>query len=248
MSPENHALGAHSRRPKADWEAIERDYRTGVFSDAELADKHGNVVTRQAISKRAKEKGWTKDLSTAVRQATRAKVIAAAVAERVAGQVAEKVAGNVAESRQATENAVLAAAEIASEVILRHQRDVRSMRDLAFDMIGELRLATHSPNDLAELFRQAQEGMDADAAESMQQSVKDMLKLHSRVGSLHKLAETLNKLQPLERKAFALDDEVSDDPSGVRSLSDADRANRLAALLRNAAQRRDDAAGGADGG
>lgn len=226
-----------ARRPKADWEAIERDYRTGTFSAPELADKHGNVVTPQAINKRAREKGWTRDLTDAVRQATRAKVVAATIKERVSAEVSAAVSGNVAESFRSTETAVLAMAEAASEVILRHQRDIGSLRDLAFDMLGELKLATHSPDELEGLFRLATDGLDADSLTAVQQSFRDMLKLHSRVGSLHKLAETMNKLQPLERKAFALDEEGDKDPSGGRTLGDVERATRLAALLSKARER-----------
>jgi hypothetical protein len=36
-------------KAKADWEAIEREYRTGRFTDQELAAHFNDVVTRQAI-------------------------------------------------------------------------------------------------------------------------------------------------------------------------------------------------------
>lgn len=217
-----------------DWEGIERDYRTGMFSAQELATKYGNV-SKAGITKRAREKGWTKDLGAAVRLATRAKVVAAQITEKVAKEVAEKVAGNVAESSRETQIAVLAAAEVSSGVILRHQGDLKATRDLAMDMLNELKLATHSPDELESLFRQACEGLDEDALDAAKQSMRDLLKLHSRVGSLHKLADTMNKLQPLERKAFALDEE--DDGRGSsngRALSDAERAVRIAAIINRA--------------
>lgn len=199
---------AKPTRPKADWEAIERDYRTGKWTDQELADKHGNVVTRQAISKRAKEGEWTKDLSTAVRQATRAKVIAAEVKQRVDAEVAQSVATGVAESCQAATNAVLVAADIGAAVILRHRTDALQARDLVLDMLRELRAATTSPQQLAELVALA--GQAAESPEqlaSLQRRLDDLLGLKGRVNNLHRLADAMAKLQAMERKAFALDDD-----------------------------------------
>lgn len=197
-------------KKKADWEAIERDYRTGKFSDQELADKHGNVVTRQAISKKAKEKGWQKDLTTAVRQATRAKVIAAEVAKRVDKEVAETVAGNVAKSCEATTDAVLAAAEVNKQVILRHRDDIAEAREVSLAMLNELKVATLDPEKLHALFDKLTEDMDPVGRTLLAQRFNDVMKIHARVGSMHKLADTLSKLQGLERKAFSLDDEEPD--------------------------------------
>lgn len=206
------------KRQKADWEAIERDYRTGKWSGQELADKHGNVVTRQAISKRAKEKGWTQDLSAAVRHATRASVIQAEVAKRVAGKVAGDVAGNVAESFQATTDTVLAAAEVNKQVILGHRSDIREARDVTFALLNELRTATLDPDKLQALFAKVSEDLDEVSKRILADSFRDMMRLSSRVGSVHKLADTLSKLQAMERKAFGLDDEAGGGSTGFEDL------------------------------
>ncbi|WP_404466254.1 hypothetical protein LG331_08190 [Vreelandella aquamarina] len=55
-----------------DWELIEREYRTGRFSLAQLEARHG--VNRSNISRRAKKYGWTKDLSGRVRERTQEKI------------------------------------------------------------------------------------------------------------------------------------------------------------------------------
>lgn len=52
-----------------DWELIEREYRTGRFSLAQLEARHG--VNRSNISRRAKKYGWQKDLTERVRERTR---------------------------------------------------------------------------------------------------------------------------------------------------------------------------------
>lgn len=215
--PESTTAGAGGAaapgRRRADWEAIERDYRTGQFSDQELADKHGNVVTRQAISKRAKKKQWQKDLSREVRQATKAKLIAEQVAQEVAGEVANRVAKN----SNATVQAVLAAAETNKQVILGHRRDIAKVHSLTMTLVGSLEVAVN----------------EKDAAKRL--PVGDLVLSAQRVG------QALARLQQMERVAFGLDE--PDDPAGaagVSSLTDAQRAARLAALTALARQRKEE--------
>ena len=216
--PENTPAGAGGAaapvRRRADWEAIERDYRTGQFSDQELADKHGNVVTRQAISKRAKEKGWQKDLSREVRQATKAKLIAEQVAEKVAGEVADRVAKN----SNATVQAVLAAAETNKQVILGHRRDIAKVHGLTMALVDKLETAVSEKDEAKRL------------------PVGDLVLSAQRAG------QALARLQQMERVAFGLDE--PDDPAsaaaGVSSLTDAQRAARLASLVSQARQRKEE--------
>lgn len=216
-TPAPHTAGAGGAaapgRRRADWEAIERDYRTGQFSDQELADKHGNVVSRQAISKRAKVQGWQKDLSREVRQATKAKLIAEQVAEQVAGEVADRVA----KSGNATVQAVLAAAETNKQVILGHRRDIAKVRDITMTLVAALETAA----------------AETDGAKR--------LPLGELVLTAQRAGQSVARLQQLERVAFGLDEEDdSVGAAGVSKLTDAQRAARLAALTAIAAKRREE--------
>jgi stage V sporulation protein SpoVS len=204
---------AHPARRRADWEAIERDYRTGQFSDQELADKHGNIVSRQAISKRAKVQGWQKDLSREVRQATKAKLIADQVREKVAGEVAERVA----KSGNATVQAVLAAAETNKQVILGHRRDIAKVRDITMTLVDALETAASEKD------------------ESKRLPLGDLVLTAQRAG------QSLSRLQQMERVAFGLDEEDdSAGAAGVSKLTDAQRAARLAALTALAQKRKEE--------
>lgn len=60
-------------KPATDWEAIEREYRAGQLSIAELARQHN--LSRQAIIKRAKRDGWVRDLAAEVRKVVSAKLV-----------------------------------------------------------------------------------------------------------------------------------------------------------------------------
>jgi hypothetical protein len=203
-------------RRRADWEAIERDYRTGQFSDQELADKHGNVVSRQAISKRAKLQGWQKDLSVEVRRATKAKLIAEQVAERVA----EEVAGKVARNGNATIEAVLAAAETNKQVVLGHRRDIAKLSAITMNLVAQLEMAAGETDE------------------------KKRAPLSELVLSAQRAGQAMVRLQHAERVAFGLDEEedAAAGAGGVSSLTDAQRASRLATLIEKARRAQSDAA------
>lgn len=178
-------------RKRVDWEAIERDYRTGQFSLRELEKKHGAGYAK--ISKRAKEAGWTKDLGDAVRQATSAALIAQVATDRAT------------KGQQATGDVVLAVAEINKQVILGHRTDIREVRNVAADLLNEIRAATQQPEQVQALFAAVTEELDPVSRRLISDQFNDFMRVHSRVGSIHKLADTLTKLQTLERKAFDID-------------------------------------------
>lgn len=203
----------------ADRDAVERDYRTGRWTNRELGTMHS--VAHTTVARWAKQLGWQRDLTEAVRQATNAAVIAETVKAKAGDAAAQQV------------DTVLAAAEIGKQVILRHRQDILDVRGVAMEMLHEIRLGTHSPEELAKLLAMATAEMDSEDAQALQQSMRDLLKLHNRVGSLHKLADVLNKLQPLERKAFNMDEagEGGGGDGGGKSLTDAERAVRLAKIL-----------------
>jgi hypothetical protein len=174
-----------------------------VAAHMELAAKHGSDAS--LIARRAKRLGWTRDLTSAVRQATRASVLAETVKQRVAEQAGAAAAQQV--------DAVLAGAELNKQVILRHRADIARTRDLVMSMLDELEHATRRPEALHALAQQAAEGMDPQGALRLQEAVRDAVKLSTRMGSLHKLSDTLAKLQTLERKAFSLDDDGEKSPN-----------------------------------
>lgn len=184
---------------KPDWQAIERDYRTAKFTLRELATKHG--PSHQAIAKRAKKHQWTQDLAVAIKQATNAKLVAALVDKEVA-------AGG-----QEVANTVLAAAELNKQVILQHRGDIRAARNVAFDLLAELKqsamLVEHQDLLVAIVAGEGAKPKDEFEARKV---VMRALDLGSRVASVKALTEAFAKLQGAERKAFSLDDEEPEDP------------------------------------
>ena len=210
---------APTKRKRADWEAVERDYRTGKFTLRELEARHG--PSNSTIARRVEREGWTKDLTEAIRQATAAKL----VAEIATQQECSKAQQNAATT-------VLAAAELNKQVILGHRKELLNARALANNMLAELTRAATLDGD-AELIAEVLAG-DADEAalSRARMAVQRAVGLSSRVTSLKALAETYTKLHTGERVAFSLDD----DPDGQKDvpMSDAERASRLATLLARA--------------
>ena len=187
------------KRPKIDWEAVERDYRTAKFTLRELADLHGIVHT--TISRRADKNGWTQDLAHAIRQATNTKLI----------QEATQQACTTA--HQNATNTVLAAAEIGKNVILGHRKDIARTREVAASLLEELAntaLLAKEQDLLVEIL--AEGGTPKDAAD-VRNVVRKALDITNRVGCVKALSEALTKLQTAERRAFDLDDLPPEDPN-----------------------------------
>lgn len=183
-----------------DWEAIERDYRTGKFTVRELEAKHGPSYSQ--ISRRANKEGWTKDLRDVVREATAAAVIR------------ETVAAAATTAQQDATTAVQAAAEVGKQVILGHRNELRNARNIAQTLLQELADATLADRERAMLatLLAGENGDPVDIAVA-QSAIEKLLGLRSRVNSLKALAESLSKLQAAERIAFDLNEEGDKTPT-----------------------------------
>ena len=102
-------------RARTDWDAVERDYRTGQFTLRELEAKHG--AFNSSIARKAKSSGWTQDLSGAIRQATNAKL---------AGQLVSDIASKCA---QDVSSVVAAAANQNTRIVLGHRTRLTDLAD-----------------------------------------------------------------------------------------------------------------------
>jgi hypothetical protein len=214
---------------KPDWAAIQRDYRTGKFTFRELEAKHG--VGYASINRKAKSEKWEKDLTGVVREATKAAVIREAVLQ----QPAATTGATTTEPQQSSDPdivAVKAAVELNKEVLLRHRRDIRETRDLSMQMLGELRAVSGNEDKLEIIFESVTSEMKPEELMQATRAYNNLVKLPSRIGAVNKLADTLGKLQPLERKAFSLDEGVGDnDETDPGAAIGNETARRIAFLL-----------------
>ena len=106
------------KRRDTDWDAVHRDYRTGKFTDRELAVKYG--VTHTAVGKKRREGAWEKDLTEEIRQATNAALAKALVSKEVS------------KGCQEVSNVVQSAVEVNLRVIRGQHSRLDVMQDLFF--------------------------------------------------------------------------------------------------------------------
>ena len=174
---------------RADWEAVERDYRAGKLTLREMAAKHG--CTNGRICQVAKEKGWTRgDLQDQVKKATQALLIE------------QEVSNEVSRLKQGLSETVVAAAEVNRQVILGHRTRVKRVVDVAMQMLEELEATTLGADKLDELFEKVTEEVSGPALAAAQQQFRDMMRLHNRVGSVQKLMVALKDAQALEAQTY----------------------------------------------
>lgn len=220
--------GARINKPGpggVDWARVRADHNTGRFTDEELAALHG--LRRQSIGRRRTRDNatdptlWAHDISHDVQRVTQALLTQTGLAETVA-------MGGSASS-------VVTAALASRDVILRHRGDLSRARDVAMGLLEQLDATTTRGPALDALFALATEDLDPQQKAAMREEFKGFMRLHSRTASMHKLADSLAKLQNGERKAFGLDGDGKGAEQG-KALSDVDRAARLTAILDKARQ------------
>jgi hypothetical protein len=104
-----------------DWDRIEREYRAGQLSVSEIAAIH--QISRALIQRRARQKGWKRDLAAKVRRA-----------------VAEKIVADVAPDVAATDEAATVefAANRGADIMRLHQRRAARLNSIVEVLAGEL--------------------------------------------------------------------------------------------------------------
>lgn len=103
------------KNTRFDWDRIQRDYRTGQFSNRELSRQHG--PSEATIRKRAKIEEWSRDLSEQIRQRVREKTTVAVTRDVV--------------SADSDAEFIEEAAEAGAEIVRGHQHLLRQAKGLA---------------------------------------------------------------------------------------------------------------------
>jgi hypothetical protein len=185
-------------KPPVDWELVERQYRTGQFTDRELARSHG--CSHTAIAKKAKQFGWVKDLSEKIQQAAKSEV-----ARR---EVATVVSTETKLSEAAT---VQVFAEKVADVDMGNRADLRAVLEVQRTLAQEL--AALSNPAFFEQLEKLGEIMDETYTTESGREVKDkvnetyryIISLAGRVKMAKDLAGAYGVYVPLQRKIYGLD-------------------------------------------
>jgi hypothetical protein len=127
-------VGGRKGRAPVDWESVERDYRAGMLSVREIARHAG--VDEKAIRKRAKAKGWERDLTDKVRKQVRAALVRNEVRSEVRTE----------DDLRTEEEIVDAAAAQVVTLIREHRSDIRAQRATLDTLRQELDAAMTAGN------------------------------------------------------------------------------------------------------
>lgn len=222
-------------KPAVDWAALEPHYRAGIRSLKEIGEEFG--VSDAGIIKHAGKNGWTRDLTAKIRAKAEAKVSAAAVSPEVSNA-----------NRQRESVIVEAAATTMFNVRMAHRKDIARSKSLFNVLIGELEVTSNPEGQgLIESLMDVLRTPDDDENEEQKKlrrkrqsdALAKVLAIPERVDTFKRLMETLDRLTQLERQAFGITDKTPEDPNaGLPTLTETERASRLATMIQLATQRR----------
>jgi len=188
-----------SRRVKIDWEAVERDYRTGKFTLRELESEHG--VSYAQISRKATSLKWEKDLRDVIKKATSAALLHE----------------NVTLAQKDTTNTILVAAEIGKNVILGHRKGLTELDCVKRLLLGQIQTAAQNLPDLVEIIDLVR-NPDDNGIDRVNDALKKAMSRSALVDDLKKLADVDEKVRKGEREAFDLNDAPPDDVGASRQF------------------------------
>ena len=207
-----------NKNPRIDWKRIERLYRAGLLSVFEIARECGTVEGN--IRYHAKKEGWKRDLTDAMRSATRHKLV-----EELAK--ASETPGAATKLRQSSDEEIIElAAKTQVEVVRQHQATLGSGHSLTMRMLSELDAATTNRGELEELIKST-------IAPSRQRAVMAAVSLSARATTLRNLASSAREWITMERQAFNIAEDRGDNKE-QRKLDDMTAEQLRAEILKDA--------------
>jgi len=175
------------KRPKYDWEAIEREYRIGQKSMRTIADEYGPNASN--ISRRAKKHGWVQDKSEEVRDKTSATLIAQQ------------------ERNTPTREDIEKAVQTNVQVIRGHRQSIGNGLKLVAMFNEQLKDVADNRESYEDEVESetADGGKDGKPNYQRRNRLMKAISLPAHASILKDLSFTLKSLIPLERQAFNLD-------------------------------------------
>ena len=190
-----------------EWDLIERDWRAGVKTQAQMSAQHG--VSRAAMNKHFAKRGITRDLDGKVRAAA-----STIVAQHAVASPGEGHAGSAISDR----DIIAANAEMQSTIILKHRTDIQRTRRLSMRLLEELEQQTDH-QDLIEQLTTVLHDPEDKGMQRRLEVLEKVISLGSRAGTMKTLADALRSLVAMERQAFGLDDKDDEEQgSGIEDV------------------------------
>jgi hypothetical protein len=175
--------------PRIDWKKAERLYRQGLLSNVEIARQCN--ATESSIRSKAKEKGWTKDLTHDMRTKARIKMV-----ENLAQYADPNKVLDGMHDEQITEEA----ARTQVNVVREHQQTLKQGHGLTVRMLNELDATTAYMGELQQL-------ITSTVAPMRQEALRRAVSLGQRATIMRDLATAARLWVQMERQAFSIVDE-----------------------------------------
>jgi hypothetical protein len=173
-----------------DWEAIEREYRAGQLSVAEIGRQQR--VSHTAINKRAKKDGWTRSLAAKVKEAVSTALVSDGVSAANARETVEAAAARVV------------------EVVRQHRKDISTGRTMVAMLLDELRETTADRHEIEEAIETETAN---DSSGKRRAQMLAAVSLPSRSSVVQSLSLAMKNLLGLERQAFNIEGGADDGSS-----------------------------------
>lgn len=181
-----------------DWDAVAIDIRAGILTDREIGAKHGR--SHGAIQQYAKKHGIERDLTTRIQHKTKAKLAKAQLAKETSQERAKLT----------EEQTIEIAAEAAATIVIKQQGRIGRHLRLSESLLSELESQTID-RTLYEQLGELMAAPDENGIDRLNELYRKIISTPSRIDSHKKAVETEKTLVALERQAFNLDKEATED-------------------------------------
>jgi hypothetical protein len=181
-----------------DWDAVAIDIRAGILTDREIGAKHGR--SHGAIQQYAKKHGIERDLTTRIQHKTKAKLAKAQLAKETSQERAKLT----------EEQTIEIAAEAAATIVIKQQGRIGRHLRLSESLLSELESQTID-RTLYEQLGELMAAPDENGIDRLNELYRKIISTPSRIDSHKKAVETEKTLVALERQAFNLDKDATED-------------------------------------
>ena len=181
-----------------DWDAVAIDIRAGILTDREIGAKHGR--SHGNIQQYANKHGIERDLTTRIQHKTKAKLAKAQLAKETSQERAKLT----------EEQTIEIAAEAAATIVIKQQGRIGRHLRLSESLLSELESQTID-RTLYEQLGELMAAPDENGIDRLNELYRKIISTPSRIDSHKKAVETEKTLVALERQAFNLDKEATED-------------------------------------
>lgn len=205
-------MSEKSERHDIDWTALYTEWRLGILSNRQLGAKYG--CTEAAIRKKAKDHGWTRDLSEAVRKRVRNKLIEIRKGE-VANEDANGCESEGEGGKRSKVEPILVRVDPRRAAILEPEAEDALIEDAAeirvaivrdhSDRAARLKKLADRYIELIEMFLDPRSDDETERKRAMARALLFPAAGDSLGGSIRTAAQATEKAQKLERESYDID-------------------------------------------